>query len=118
MLKWVSSLKLNNKQLLEVEETPTSVGSNISHCPLNEGIGDCTQSITISDSRANIPVLPAQYDDAKLFADNDKSAIKRPVSGKGDCIIIQGLSESSAYILKDRPAADLELFQELLNELL
>ncbi|VDL94377.1 unnamed protein product [Schistocephalus solidus] len=67
---------------------------------------------------AAVSSSPVHFDRAGVSADDYHAVGNSGVPGKGDCVIIQGLLESPAKNPKERIAADLEQFQELINEML
>ncbi|BHF69550.1 hypothetical protein SprV_0301259600 [Sparganum proliferum] len=113
------------------EETFTSWGSDSPQSPLMGGTVDQPQCVTIHDASTGsadefhgdkntnmaAPSLsPVQFDEAKVPTNDAQTAENRGMLNK-DCIIIQGLPESSASNPRERVAADLEQFQKLLNEM-
>ncbi|BHF79396.1 hypothetical protein SprV_0702251600 [Sparganum proliferum] len=115
------------------EEASNSWGPNSPQSPLTGGIVDQPQCVTINDAptesedelhgdintNMTAPSLsPVHVDEAKGPANDVQAAEDRGMLNKDSCIIIQGLSESSARTPWERVAADLEQFQKLLNEML
>ncbi|VDM06130.1 unnamed protein product [Schistocephalus solidus] len=67
---------------------------------------------------AAVSYSSVHFDRARVSVDDYHAAGNSGEPGKGDCVIIQGLFESPANTPKEQITADLEQFQELINEIL